>query len=403
MVLCTSSLFASQLSGEVAGVLGTEGLSSSFSFTVEQKNGPWFNWIWGLDAALELQNTLLTEFKTRWGWRAQIGPDGYILMNHNLPHITSRDTFRLVDKNQYSANSYSAILETPQLRLGALRHVPFKNADVVDAVFVESVSNLGTLTLTGVQLRYAGPTEGGDTSVLQAEGKIGPISALASQGWHTSYNGGESKAFVLELVGKGRSISGNFVAQCIDPGFASPLAKTNRYTPNRQGWRLDLLREYKGIELGFNLRRWISRDGTGNYNQLLWKLEAKDRHTSLEWRIEPTPAFIMRYALNDTLFQFDPINASLRTDFPIGDGVFSFRMDAMRSILRLEYKFQRQLEWHAVAKYDFAVDRSHYCLRVRHSGKNNYLQIEIGEYDRGNISSGFNNPPSLCISWGWKF
>lgn len=403
LLICCPSLFAAQLSGELTTMLGTDGVSSTFSLDVEQKSRSWFDWSWGFDAAFRLCDSSPPQLATRWGWGARIARDGQVLIKHNLPHFTSADIFRLIDKNQYTAGSYFAAFQTAQLKLGLLKNVPLKTVDVVDAVFLETVLDIGPMAITGLQVRYAGITEVGNTAVLQAQVKIGAAQALVAKGWHSDSKGEEHQGSVLEITGQGQILSGTFVAQCIDPGFVSVLAKTNRYTPNRQGWRLELATEYKRLELSLNLRRLTSRNGGRDYNQLVWRLNAKDKHTSLEWRIQPTPAFIMRYNLADTLFQFDPANSTFRIDFGVADGLFSVRFDAMRSILRLEYKQKQPLEWRIITKRDFALDRSHFSLLFRFSGKDHHLQIELGEYDRGNMSSGFNNSPSFCISWGWKF
>ncbi|MCK9525667.1 MAG: hypothetical protein M0R49_07035, partial [Limnochordia bacterium] len=354
---------------------------------------------WGLDAHFDLQQLFRPQIETRWKLVFPLLANLRAVLNHNQDHFTSGEIFRLINKNQYTADSYSAILQSPQVNLGILRQVPFKSRDVVDALFVESVLELGNLSLRGLQLQYAGRSEAGSARILQAGGKLGNLAVEAATGWQVDFRGEESRARVLELRGDALGFSGNLVLQQIDPGFLSLLAKTNQYTPNRRGWELDLSTEYGQINLSLNLRRHTNMDATRDYRQLVWKLAAKDKPTSLEWRIQPTPAVMMRYALGDTLLQFDPLNSTLRTDFAMGEVTISIRLHALRQIGRLECKFGETLRWRLIGKYDFLEHRTHYSVLIEHD----HLKLEIGQYDRGNMTSGFNNPSSFCISWGWKF
>lgn len=402
LLSCTAGAQAVHIGGELATSLADTGLSVDFAIGLE-KNLSWGSFQGGLRSEIRLFPSWQRETSPWWEASFRLLDHAQLVLCINSDHFTSSDIFRLINKNNYTAESGAMLLLTDQLKMGMLRQVPLKSRDVVDSVFAESVFHLGSISLSGLQMRYAGFSESGSAGSVQAAGRFGSTEVTAAKGWQIDGKGEESQGSVLELTSKGSGFTGSLVMQSIDPNFQSLLAKTNRYTPNRQGWQLQLAKELGEVELSFNVRRHTNREGSRDYNQLSWKIEAKDRHTSLEWRIQPTEAFIMRYAPDGSLFQFDPLNGTLRMDWQLGGGQWSLRLDALRWITRLEYKFKGSLEWRIIAKQDFSLHRSHYSVLIRHSGERSHLQLEIGEYDRGNLGSGFNQAPGFCISWGWKF
>jgi hypothetical protein len=404
LLFCSSSVQAAHFGGELTATVGMDGASSALTFDLA-KDLSWCRLKWGFDADIGMSSSLRTNIATRWEVALPVTSKVQVLLNHNQDHFTSSDIFRIINKNNYTAESYSTSFQTEQLRVGFLRQILFRNRDVVDAVFAQSNLNIGGLSLTGMQMRFAGISESGTADVFQGEGRLGAFDVVGARGWQSDSKGEESQGWVFELKKEGDGPTGCFVVQRIDPGFLSPLAMTNRYTPDRQGWKLELLTEHNGLQLGFNIRRHKNVEGTRDYKQLSWKLDAKDKHTRVEWRIQPTPAFIISYDRGGSLFQLDALNSTLRTDLKVWDTAVSFRLDAARSIARLECRFGRVLEWRVITKYDFLLHRSHYSILIRHSGGDtaHHLQLEIGQYDRGNMNAGFNNPGSFCISWAWKF
>ena len=397
-LLLTSNVQAFEYAGELTAMMGTMGVSSALSLDLAG-NLAGYDYLWGLDLDFDHLKSPLPNVATRWKYAGSILANLQINLNHNQEHFTSGGLFRLINKNQYTAESYSVTLQSPQLSLGLLRQVPFKSRDVVDALFLESTLEVGNVSIYGLQLKYAGTRESGSAGVLQAGGKLGSFDVEAAAGWQVDLAGKESQARVFEFEGGVLGFSGRLNLQRIDPGFLSLLAKTNRYTPNRQGWELELSREYPAMEIGLNVRRHTNLDRSRNYHKLAWNVDLKDKNTSLEWRVQPTPALRMRYSLGDTLFQLDPLNATLRTDFKVYGATISLRVDALRQIGRIEYRSGETLQCRLIGKYDFLKDRFHYSCLIKH----NHLQLEIGEYDRGSLSSGFDNFTSFCISWAWRF
>lgn len=402
LLSCAASAQAVQVGGELETTLSSTEAGVSLSIDIESQlsrcliRG-------GLQAEAKMVPAWQGRVEPWWELSLPVSEHVLVIAGQNREHFTSSDVFRLINKNNYTAETTAALLYTEQVKAGLLRNVPLRGRDLVDAVFVESVLDIGKVSLSSLQMRYAGSAEGGTAQLVQAQAELGFAELTAAHGWQSDARGAESQGTVLELKSSSPRFSGSLALQSIDSGFQSLLAKANRYTPNRKGWQLELAKQIGQVELGLNLRRHRSIDGSREYNQLTWKVKSRDRGTGLEWRLQPTPAFVMRVELDDRLFQFDPLNGTLRADFQLGKSMWSVRFDAVRLIGRLEYRLNGTFEWRLIAKQDFLHHRFHYSFLVRQSGERSRLQLEIGEYDRGNLGSGFNNPPSFCISWGWKF
>ena len=391
---------ALSLSGELQGALGTDQVRSSLDLDL-RKELDWCQVKWGWHAAFTPSQPLQTQ--TRWQLDFPLGRHLKLIFRHNLNHSTSQDSFRFINKTNFRPDSYCAHLQTDQLQLGLLRNVHHQESDVVNAAFVQSVLELGPLDLRGLSLHYTGQTRSGNAQVIEGSARFGVFQGLFVLGWQTDFKGEESQARLLEFRCQTPSFSAKASAQAIDPGFLSPLSKTNLFTPNRYGWQAELGAHGHGLEFGLSVRRHSNRDQSKDYNQLALELQAKNKQAALEWRIEPTTALILRYALADILFQLDPFNSTVRSDFQLGKGTISLRLDGQRGILRLQWTLPGRLQWRLIGKYDLWEQRSHCSLLTKYTGENSHIQLEVGQYDRGNMGAGFANPASFCISWGWKF
>ncbi len=400
VLILSTSVQGVNLNGEFSGKVSTEGVMHAMTLE-SQKDLARGELELGLDSQWSPGHFLRTH--TKWQLKTIVWPLLQFTLSHNVDHYTSSDIFRIINKNNYTEESHFLGLETKQLKLGYLRKVPLRNRDVVDAVFAESVLELGPISLTALGHRFAGTTESGSGQVIQGESRLGSLDAIAAVGWQSNSKGEEHQGLVFELNKNGPGWNGNFVLQRVDPGFLSVLAKTNRYTPNRRGWQLQISVPQSGLDLGFNMRQLTNADRTREYHQLSFELSVKDKNVGLKWRIQPTSAFVIQHTGRDTLFQLDPLNLTLRTDLKLGETSWSFRFDGARLIARLECKFTGSLEWRLIGKHDFLEWRSHYSLLVRGNAKNGHFQIDLGEYDRGNMASSFGKSTSFGISWGWKF
>lgn len=400
LFLFTQNGLSAELDFELTGSVGTEEASHNLNIGLEKKLAN-LELSWGIDLAWRTNSDFTTP--TRWQIKTLFSGPIQLVATHNQDHYTSPDLFRLINKNNYYETSYFLALYTEQLQMGFLRSVPLKNIDIVDAIFLASELQLGSALLETMQLKYAGLKESGTACVLGAKFEVGNWHSEAALGLQTDSAGTESAGYVFELTRNSPCIQTEFSWQKTDPSFLSPLAKSNKYTPNRLGWQLKASSSVQELDFEFNLRRHTNLEKTRTYPQLALKIKSKLKNTSLEWRLEPTQAFILRYAEGDHLFQLDALNSILRYDTKFADVIWGFRFDATRIIARLEAKLENTLEWRLIGKYDFLGSRSHYSILACFRHENKHLQLEIGQYDRGNMAAGFNNAFSFRISWGWKF
>lgn len=396
---CPSFVDALEIKGELTGVLGTEGYNHAvrLSFT---KHLPCLAVNWEIGGIRnESQWRIETPWKLEAAWKSKV----QFIANHNREHHTTGDHFRLMNRNNIGENSYYYGIITDQFVLGYLRNIPLKNLDIVDALFCESYLYVGPLDIYGVQMKYAGTKERGQVQALQAALKWGNWQGLGGLGVLLDSAGKENHGIRLELSQVSKKWNGKVAWQRIEPGFISPLAKSNRFTPNRQGWQMELSADYPELKFDFNLRRHHSIDELKSYNQLSLSIESKKKYTSLEWRLEPTRALILRYRKGDILLQTDALRGTLRFDGKQGDVAYSFRLDGGRWIIRSEFRFLWGPEWRVIAKYDLLQKRTHYFMRMRHEQGKYHVQLEVGTYDQGTITAGFHNLPRFCIAWGWRF
>ncbi|NLJ80271.1 MAG: hypothetical protein GX335_04530 [Firmicutes bacterium] len=266
--------------------------------------------------------------------------------------------------------------------------------------FLQGLFNWGPLGLGALYVGFNG-LDLKDAFVWQGEWSAQPWGALFGFGIQRRSDLAQAK--VLEIVFNKKPWQANFVLQKIDSEFISPLAATNKYTPNRRGWHLQLKLPLKKGYVSFNRRKHTNIEKTKTYNQLSSKLSSLSGKTEVEWRLEPTSALILRYLDGKTQVQIDLIRQSLRFDGIYRRADYRLSFDVPRKIARLELRFSPQLQWRIIGKRDFREKRSHYSLLIRKKMKNAAVQLEIGAYDRGNIYAGFNTPFKLGISWEWRF
>lgn len=385
---------------ELTGTLEPDGQAHTLSANLVQKISD-LDLEFGADLCIHSSSHF--KLNTEWELQAPVWSKITLMANHNREHVTSPDRFRLINKNNYSEQTYFFGLETDQLQTGFLRDIPLKNLDLVDALYLASEFDLGLAKLKTLQLKYAGRCESGSAQVLEGEAQFGPWKSGLALGYQLDSAGQGSEGVVLDLKYEKNQHSANFTWQKIESGFLSPLARSNRCTPNRVGWHVQMNVPIQDLDLDFNLRRQTNLEKTREYPQLSFTLDNKSKHTSVKWRLEPTPAFVIRYAREDTLWQVDALNLTLRYDGKFSGASWSIRFHGARSIGRIELRLDYSLKWRLIGKYDFLQQRAHYSCLVRRDWKQGYIQLEIGDYDGGNITSGFNNPFSFCLSWGWKF
>ncbi len=388
---------AVEVEGHLQGNLAAQGLRQELVFDAVHK-GAWLRAHGGGSFLLE-------------AGRLSFKPHGQIIFSHrgifhlawlkNMAHYTSQDAFRLLQKDNFGPATSALIFQADQITLGILRAVPLKGGEQADFLFCENHVVAGPVVLRGMQAKYTA------LDVVQAasiEGRLdwGPLRALVGRGWQQKKHGfAQASVAELRVGGKGHSL--NFFWQHVEPGFVSLAAKSNKYTPDRRGWRVEATTNFAQVELSCNLRRHVNLAGTRGYDQLSLRLVSLGSAVSVELRLQPTRALIIRHATAAGLIQFDVLNGTSRCDGQLGNLFYGLRFDGPNGIGRLELKSGGGLNWRIIAKYDWLKERLHYSLMVRHEVARGHVQIELGEYDRGNMGAGFSTSPSLGISWQWKF
>lgn len=396
LFILTGIVSGADLRGEIKGSYGEEVFNHELNVGTIQNWG-FLNLEVGLTASLispslDLSHTI--------NYRGKIGP---LTLVRNQDHFTSKDVFRLIQKDNYAVETSSLFYLTDGIQLGLFQKIPLKNLDLVDASYLGSEFKLGTLGIRGTQLKYSGRRESGQTQVLQVENIFPHGRILAGHGWHENSSGQIVQGRIVEVEKSKGLVEGQVSWRWIDPGFVSALAKTNKITPDRQGWQQEVTFNLGKTKLVFNRRKHNNCAKDKEYNQLSFKFMSLDQKHSVLWRIEPTKAFILTAENKQYLAQLDAWNGTLRLDRQ-GELIFqSFRWDVERKIIRVELQSKIVLDWRTIGKYDFTQSRSYYYLSASKKTKTFDIKVELGVYDRGNLLAGFNQSPSVGITWGWKF
>ena len=253
LLLCISAGEAYDVRGGIQGSLGSEGVEHELSLDAKQQ--------WSglkIDAGWKgqwLSSSAETKHYLNW----QMCFDAkhlQLIFSGNKPHYTSGDLFRLVHKDNFGPDSSSFLIVSEGLKLGLLRRIPLRSLDQVDVWFYESALD------------------------------------LVGRGWQTNSSGVESRARLAEIRNNGDFWEVLLTYQSIDPQFSSLLAKTNKHTPDRRGWRVEAVYNSATWRLKFNRRQHSNIEGSKKYNQLSWQFSSHDKKSSIQLRLEPTPSTV---------------------------------------------------------------------------------------------------------------
>src|SRR5690554_1451007 len=160
LLSCAASAQAVQVGGELETTLSSTEAGVSLSIDIESQlsrcliRG-------GLQAEAKMVPAWQGRVEPWWELSLPVSEHVLVIAGQNREHFTSSDVFRLINKNNYTAETTVALLYTEQVKAGLLRNVPLRGRDLVDAVFVESVLDIGKVSLSSLQMRYAGSAEGG--------------------------------------------------------------------------------------------------------------------------------------------------------------------------------------------------------------------------------------------------
>lgn len=395
-LLSSVEVLQAQVSGTVDGFLSREEFRQEWRLDLDQSLGPiQFNMGW--------EGVIGTEEHSHAPhWRLFVPIDGWELdFSKNQPHFTSPDAFRLVHKNNFSQETFTATAVYGNMRMGLFQKIPSGNKGTVDAQLIQGRSNLGTVDLLGTVLTY-GTVDRSFVQVWQGEYDHKPWKGLAVWGVHST-SGEQSYAFLTDTSFANQFVDISASMQYIEPGFTSLFAKTNKYASDRKGvhWKVNV--PFKGMGLAVNRRVHSNISGTRNYNQFSVEIQSPTETSSVHWRLEPTQAFIVHFQEEHTHVQIDVVNQTIRLDWGTGELNYRLSSDISKALVRLETKFSLWADWRLIVKRDFINNRNYFSALVRKSTQSGYLQLEWGQYDRGNIYAGFDTLPQLGISWGYKF
>lgn len=399
LVLCTFIAEAGDLSIVSSGHVGTEGINNSLSLRGDDFSI--FDFELGLETYVDLTGNYW--HNPRWYLISSPIQNLELIIKHNHEHITSSDSFRLIKSDNFYAKSTFYSISVPWAQVGFFRNIPFKTLDNVDALYIRGNFEMNPFLLRATELKYAGYQESGSARVLEAEVTSALGSSSTAIGWQHDTKGEIIQGFITKITHKSKNINGSLEWRRIEPGFQSLFSENNKHTSNRQGYHLKENIILGDLRFSWNFRRHQDIDLTRSYNQNSLIVSSKVNNTEVEWRLEPTSAFILRYAEKDVKIQVDAWNSTFRYANKYKELEYDFRADAKRRIFRLQLGSGRKLHWRLIGKYDFARKRNHHSFIVACQLEQANLQLELGKYDRGNMAAGFNNPPRLCISWDWKF
>lgn len=403
-LLCAATLQAwaggeVQVSGSVSPQLSSETWQLSFRHAVG-------NWSFFSQAAALRENTRIYEpFLTgEISWKH---PHAALQLLKGRPHITDPSVFRIVNKNHVADDSLVLLVRLKSAALGMFSRLPLKDRLAGGTVFLVE-HGAGPLEFVGMHLNYDtgyGPElqrRAGRIAIGQIDGRIHSLTATAAAGWHWSC-GDLSKGFYGSAAHEQAGFSLGVEVLRIEPGFESLFASTNRLTPNRQGFAAFLAHERDGVRFEVNGRVHRNVAGSRSYPRVTVKTALQQVNLTAELRLLPTEAFVVSWKGKSAQWQVDVVRQWLRIDWQAKGLDNRFSVDYPGRIVRWQSTFDLGCEWRIVSKRDFARNLNHFSARVRLQRKGGFLQLEWGEYDRGNLRAGFSQVPTWRISWEWKF
>lgn len=399
LLLWTCTGEAGELSIVSSGSAGTEGINHLFSLQGEDFS--FFDFELGLETQFDSSGEY--SYNPNYYLISSVGENYKLIAGKNFEHITSNDSFRLIKSDNFQTQTRFYSISGPWAQMWFFRNLPFKTVDHVDAWMIQGNVEIDPFLLRATELKYVGYEESGSSRVLEVEATSNLGSGSTAIGWQEDTNGEISLGFLTKITHKHKNVHGSLEWRKIESGFQSLFSENNKHASNRQGYHINENVTVGDLKFSWNFRRHKNMELTRNYNQHSFIVSAKEKYTEMEWRLEPTTAFILRYAKENVMIQVDAWNSTFRYANKYKELECDFRVDAKRRIYRLQLGSGRILNWRLIGKYDFMKKRNHYSVLVAWQLEQADLKLELGKYDRGNMAAGFHNSPSLCVSWNWKF
>lgn len=399
LVTFVPAVSAGKVKGTLAGFVDAKGIRQELALQFLLKRSA-FDLELGWDVSLGAYPLVLKQ-EPMWQIGYNSWPGLEMSFVRNQPHFTSADIFRLIHRNNYSPKTTVYWVDTAWLSGAWLWGIPFKKEELVTGPYVRGIFDLGALELGAAFLRTEGSAK--DTfTVFDGRWVQEPWQALIGIGFREKSKN-VFPAAVLELDYAQGPWRSNLAWQNLSQNFISPLASVNKYTPGRRGWHWKSSFSLGDVVISLNRREHSNLAGDRDYNQYSWKLSAKNYKTELEWRIQPTQAFLICYKGKKSKMQVDFVRQTLRFESLYAQTDYRFSFDAPRRIARLELRFDLGFQWRLIGKKDFLQERTNYSVLGAFENKNFRFAIELGTYDRGNIHAGFDAPAKASISWEWDF
>lgn len=339
-------------------------------------------------------------------WHLTVSFPGRFTMQwlKNRSHYSSQDLFGQLRSNNFSPETTALLVHSDWVRAGYLRHLPLRTGEEGDLWFYEGEFHTGPLLWRALQLQYVQTSGGGQAQSVEVLFSTDAVRTALAIGSH-EWVGGAARAAAAQLDFERGPIYLDLHYQYVEPGYISLGAKSNRLTPDRTGWKGEVGVELPWFTASSEWRRQFNISGSRNYDRLVFGVAAPNKTVSLEFRLLPTKALAARYAKDGKLLQFDVINRTARFDSQVGSLMCGLRFDFARGIGRLELNGEvgSAFSWRGIVKNDWQNGRNYSSLLLRRQFGRASFQVELGEYDRGNMLSGFGTRPELSISWHWEF
>ena len=363
-------------------------------------------WSFAAEAVASRAGHLINQPSAAWqlGWT---GDWISLQAGRGWTHVTDPSVFRLINKNNTAPETEMFVARLGGGTVGVFSRLPLQDR-LAGAVFGLLEQSLGGFNVLGLHINY-------DTGFLNHQRRAGRVAVLQGSraaeyytstfaaGWHWQEGDQLARAWYYAADCRGSATAFQLEALRVDPGFESLFASTNRLTPNRQGWTAALTRQLGPVTLELRGRALWNVEGGRTYPRLEALADFHRLGISTELRLLPTKALIFSWKNENSTWQFDPLRHWLRVDWELGRTTNRFNLDLQGGIARFQTAFTLGSEWRIVYKRDYDRSLTHFSALARLKRKRGFLQLEWGEYDRGNLRAGFDQVPTWRISWECKF
>ncbi len=322
--------------------------------------------------------------------------------------FTEPSVFRIMHGNNVAEETSMLLASLGGSTAGMFSKLPLDNR-LAGGAFILVEHAAPGLEFMGMHLRYDTgyspllERRAGQVAVLQGIHQWRGLTVTGALGRHRPAEGSASHGvFGRASYTFGKS-SLNLEALRIEPGFESLFAASNRLTPNRQGFTVAFTHKGEDVSLEFQGRAHWNVEGSRTYPRLGLKGDFKRLGLTADLRVLPTAALIFTGKEGAATWQVDPLRQWLRVDWAGEYAGTRLNFDLPGGIVRLQAAFTFGSDWRLVWKRDFLRNLSHFSARARVALKRGAVQLEWGEYDRGNLRAGFGQKATWRISWEWQF